>query len=198
VRRILSCSFSGLAASAVFSTAALAGGTNVADYTLRVHIVQNGNRTHYHDRVMDYVDGEGRGDLYENGQPRGFDYGFRCDDRVRLSPGYETYPARWKKAGRELEILQPVMGKPGAMWACNLKVEMKDMVYIRRNGLVDQEPAAVFKEWMEKRQYDPEHGKNEPTPGAPASGGAATTGADTPDSGATGSAPTGAGTASPQ
>ena len=186
MRRILSCSLSELAASAVFSTAALAG-THVADYPLRVHIIQNSNRTHYHDRIMDYVDGEGRGDLYENGQPRGFDYGFHCSDRVRFSPGYETYPARWKKAGRELEILQPVMGKPGAMWACDLKVDMKDMVYIRRNGMVDQEPVAVFKEWMEKRQYDPEHGKNEPTAATPAPGDASSPGADTPHSGATGS-----------
>jgi hypothetical protein len=186
VRRILSCSLSELAASAVFSTAALAG-THVADYPLRVHIIQNSNRTHYHDRIMDYVDGEGRGDLYENGQPRGFDYGFHCSDRVRFSPGYETYPARWKKAGRELEILQPVMGKPGAMWACDLKVDMKDMVYIRRNGMVDQEPVAVFKEWMEKRQYDPEHGKNEPTAATPAPGDASSPGADKPNSGTTGS-----------
>jgi hypothetical protein len=193
MRRIHSFLWTGLAAGLSFSTAALAA-TNLADYPLRVHIVQNSNRTHYHDRMMDYVDGEGRGDLYENGQPRGFDYGFRCDDRVRLSPGYETYPARWKKAGRELEILQPVMGKPGALWACNLKVDMKDMIYIRHNGLVDQEPAAVFKEWMDKRQYDPEHGKNEPTSAVPATGGAATDG----DSGKAGSAPTGAGAASPQ
>jgi hypothetical protein len=164
MRQISFRPWSAFAAFAMFSTAVLAGSPNVANYPLRVHVVSNNNRTHYHDRLVDYVDGEGRADLYENGQPRGFDYGFRCDDRVRLSDGYETYPARWKKPGSELEILQPVMGKPGATWVCNLKVEMKDFVYIRHNGLVDEKPAAEFKEWMDKRQYDPEHGKNEPTP----------------------------------
>jgi hypothetical protein len=157
----------GFAACAVFSTAVLAGGHNAADYPLRVHIVQNSNRTHYHAREVDFVDGNGRADLYENGQPRGFDYGFRCGDRVLVSTGYETYPARWKKADRELEILQPVMGKPGTWQTCDLNVDMKDMVYVRHNGLVDEEPPAKFKQWMDKRQYDPEHGKNEPVPAAP-------------------------------
>jgi hypothetical protein len=165
MRRIFFYALSGLAAFAVFSTAVLAGSPNVADYPLRVHVVQNTNRTHYHDRIVDYVDGEGRADLYENSQPRGFDYGFRCNDRVRLSEGHETYPARWKKPGSVLEILQPVMGKPGAVWSCDLKVEMKEnIVFVRHNGLVEEQPAAKFKEWMDKRQYDPEHGKNEPTP----------------------------------
>jgi len=58
------------------------------------------------------------------------------------------------------------MGKPGAVWGCELKVELKDIVYVRHNGLVDSEPAAKYKEWMDKRQYDPEHGKDEPTPAA--------------------------------
>jgi hypothetical protein len=165
--RVFFCALSGLAAFAVFSTAALAGSPNVADYPLRVHIVGNNNRTHYQQRILDYVDGDGRGNLFENGQPRGFDYAFRCSDRIRNSPGYETYPARWKKPGGVLEILQPVMGKPGAVWGCELKVEMKEIVYVRHNGLVDAEPAAKFKEWMDRRQYDPEHGKDEPTPDAP-------------------------------
>jgi hypothetical protein len=191
MRRISFCTLSGFAALAMFSTGVLAGSPNVADYPLRVHIVQNSNHTHYHDQFLNYVDGEGRADLYENGQPRGFDYGFRCDDRVRLSDGYETYPARWKKPGRELQILQPVMGKPGVTWSCDLKIEMKEnIVYVRHNGLVDAEPAAKFKEWMDKRQYDPEHGKDEPTPVsnelAPV--------APAPVS----PAPTGTGTASPQ
>ena len=99
MRRIFLCAFTGLAASAMFSTAVRAASPNVANYPLRVHIVANNNRTHYRNQVLDYVDGEGRANLFENGQPRGFDYGFRCDDRIRLSPGYETYLARWKKPG---------------------------------------------------------------------------------------------------
>jgi hypothetical protein len=163
MRRILFCGLSGLALCALHATQAWAG-PNAADYTLRVHIVQNSNHAHYRYRELDWVDGEGRATLFENSPPRGFDYGFRCGDRVQPSPGWETYPARWKKPDRELEILEPAMGKPGSWNTCTLKVEMKPMVYVRHNGLVDEEPADKFKQWMDRRQYDPEHGKNEPSP----------------------------------
>jgi hypothetical protein len=74
------------------------------------------------------------------------------------SEGYETYPARWRKPGKELEILLPAMGG-----VCDLKVEMKpDIVYHRHKGSLSEEPAAKYKEWMAKVQYDPEHGKNQP------------------------------------
>jgi hypothetical protein len=54
------------------------------------------------------------------------------------------------------------MGKPGSWNSCSLKVDMKTTVYIRHNGLVDEEPADQFKQWMDRRPFDPEHGKNEP------------------------------------
>jgi hypothetical protein len=48
-----------------------------------------------------------------------------------------------------------------------LKVDIKDMVYIRHNGMVDRQSPATFKQWMDRPQYDPEHGKNELVPTAP-------------------------------
>jgi len=114
-------------------------------------------------------------------EPRGFDFSYHCGERLMVSHGYETYPARWKKPGQTLEILQPVFGKPGAFESCELKVEMKESAYYKHNGLLNEEPAAVFKAWMEKRQYDPEHGKTEPQPApAPAAGAPAATGAAEP------------------
>jgi hypothetical protein len=74
------------------------------------------------------------------------------------SIGYETYPARWKKPGKELQILLPADGG-----ACDLKVDVKpDVAYRRHNGSLIEEPAAKFKEWMVKHQYDPEHGMDLP------------------------------------
>jgi hypothetical protein len=74
------------------------------------------------------------------------------------SVGYETYRARWKKQDKTLEILLPAMGG-----TCDLKVEMKEnVVYRRHNNSLGEVPAAKFKEWMEKHQYDPEHGKDLP------------------------------------
>ena len=154
----------GMAACLLLTAAAWAGRSNAADYPLRVHIYEFSAHSHYYDRSLQQVDGEGRANLFENGQPKGFDFSYQCGTRILASDGYETYMARWKKPGRELEILLPVMGgKPGEMNACDLKVGLKeDTVYHRHNGLLSEEPAAKYKEWMDKHQYDPEHGKNEP------------------------------------
>jgi hypothetical protein len=82
--------------------------------------------------------------------------------RRESSDGFETYPARWKKPGKTLELIEPQFGKPGAYDSCELNVAMKEnMAYHRHNGSLGEEPAH-YKEWMDKVQYDPEHGKNEP------------------------------------
>ena len=142
--------------------AAAAGNVNVADYPLRVHLFQVTQRSHYYRGQLDFVDGEGRANLFENSEARGFDYSFRCGQRLMTSPGFETYLARWKKPGREVEILLPVMGKPNSANSCALKVEMKNSAYFRHNGALEEQPVAAYKEWMQKHQYDPEHGRNEP------------------------------------
>jgi hypothetical protein len=150
--------FIGLAAAA----SAVAGSVSTADFPLRVHIFQVTQRSHYYRGQVDFVDGEGRANLFENSEARGFDYSFRCGRRLMTSPGFETLFARWKKPGRELELLLPVMGKPSAANSCSLKVEMKNSAYYRHNGGLDEEPVAAYKDWMQKHEYDPEHGRNEP------------------------------------
>jgi len=159
------------------STAAMAGGRNAADYPLRVHIFQYNAHSHYYrtgsmgPSSLDEVDGEGRANLYENGAPRGFDFSYRCSDRLRGSPGYETFPARWKKQDREIEVLLPEFGKPGEMESCGLKVLMKETAYYRHDGGLDEVPIAKFKDWMDKHQYDPEKGKNLPVAATPSGSG---------------------------
>lgn len=164
MHRALVCSLQGIAACLVLTVAAWAGKWNAADYPMRVHVFQYNAHSHYYGRSLEQVDGEGRANLYENSQPKGFDFSYECSARIMGSAGFETYVARWKKPGRELEILLPVMGgKPGEMSACDLKVSLKeDTVYYRHNGLLGEEPAAKFKDWMVRHQYDPEHGLNEP------------------------------------
>jgi hypothetical protein len=179
MRRMFLSALTGLAGCLLFSPIAHAGKINPADYPLRVHIFAYNGHSHYYDHSLDMVDGEGRANLYENGEPKGFDFSYRCSDRLRVSPGFETYVARWKKPGQTLEILLPVFGKPGAGEGCDLKVLMKDTAYVRHNGMLGEEPASAFKEWMVKHQYDPEHGMNQPVnlqssqpqaPPAPAAG----------------------------
>jgi hypothetical protein len=159
-----------LLGSAVLVPAARAGDHSPADYPLRVHIFQFNSHSHYYRPgggpygTLENVDGEGRANLYENGEPKGFDFSYECGTRIMTSEGYETYMARWRKPGRELEVLLPVLGgKPGAMNECDLKVALKeDSAYYRHEGLLNEEPAAKFKDWMVRHQYDPEHGLNEP------------------------------------
>jgi hypothetical protein len=174
-----------LVACLLFSTVALAG-HNPADYPLRVHIFTFNGYSHYYrtggygsSSSLDAVDGEGRANLYQNGQPRGVDFAYHCSVRLRVSPGFETYMAKWKKQDRVLEILMPKFGgKPGDMDSCDLNVTMKeDTVYTRQNGQMNETPAAKFKAWMDAHQYDPEHGKNNPVyppPAQPVSGQAGT------------------------
>jgi len=172
----------GVSAAFVFvALPVLAGKFSPADFPLRVHVVaRNGIRHYYHAGAginsLDQVDGLGQANLYENSQPRGFDFNYSCGQPITPQMGYDTFIARWKKQDRVLEILMPVMGgKPGEMNSCDLNVSLKqDTVYVRRNGEISEEPAAQFKEWMVKHQYDPEHGKDEPVslkPEQPAAGG---------------------------
>jgi hypothetical protein len=132
-----------------------------SDYPLRVHIYRMNRRTERYRGVVQYVEGEGRGNLFENGDPRGFDFAFNCNDRFMTSSGFETYFAKWKKPGQSLVLLLREIGS-NSTETCELKVDMKDFAYVSHDGVLQTEPSSVFKDWMAKHQYDPEQGKNEP------------------------------------
>lgn len=140
---------------------------NPADYPLRFHIFNVGGTTFYHNRVAEEVKGDGRANLFENGEPRAVDFSFDCGQKIRSSFGYETYPARWKNKGKELIVLFPVFGKANSYFTCNVKTDVKDYAYFASGGRLNSEPPEEFKAWMRAHDYDPEHGKNTPTPGAP-------------------------------
>lgn len=164
-----------LAVAVVLTTAICAGQSKkLAEYPLRVHIFRRNQTTFYRMRVTQAAQGEGRANLFENGQPRGMDFQFDCGNRLQTSSGFETYPAKWKKPNQELEVLLPEFGKPDKYNKCKFKVEMKDFAYVLHNGMLGTEPSDRFKEWMVKHNYDPEHGKSVPTlnppSGQPASG----------------------------
>jgi hypothetical protein len=149
---------------ALLSVSAFAGHHAATDFPLRVHIYNLGSHSHYYGATVSYVDGEGRGNLYENSEAHGFDFSYRCDQRMLSSAGYETYMARWKKPGAALEILIPVMGgAPNDFHPCELKIALKeDSAYATRNGSLGLMPVAKYRDWMKRVDYDPEHGKNIP------------------------------------
>jgi len=150
---------------------------NVADYPLRLHIFGRNETNFYHNRAMDEAKGEGRANLFENGEARAVDFNFECSQKIKASFGYETYPAKWKKPGRELTVLFPEFGKAGSYFTCNINVDEKGFAYAVHDGRVESLPVADYKKWMVNHDYDPEHGKDLPTRNPPAGQGNAPAGA---------------------
>ncbi len=146
---------------ALVSGVSVAESHNLADYPLRLHIFKVSSHVHRRHGIVWWVDGDGRANLFENGNPAGIDFAYRCGDRFMDSSGYETYPARWKKPGETLVILTHRLGSD-ATEPCELKVDVKEFVYVGRNSEAT-EPPGVLKQWMADHHYDPEHGLNEPT-----------------------------------
>jgi hypothetical protein len=157
-----------LAMIAMHGVGAGAESKNPADYPLRFHIFGRSEVNFYSWRTENEAKGDGRAELYENSEPKGIDFSFDCDHKIRASFGYETYPARWKKPGKELTVLMPVFGEAGKFFTCDFHTDVKDYAYAAsRNGL-RQEPVDEFKAWMTKVDYDPEHGKDVPKRPVPA------------------------------
>ncbi len=144
------------------SSVMMAESKNPADYPLRLHIFGRSQTTFYHWRDAEEAKGDGRADLYENGEAHGVDFNYACAYKVRSSFGYETYPARWKKPGKKLVVLLPEFGESGKFFTCEFDTDVKDFAYaVSKNGM-RSEPVAQFKLWMERHDYDPEHGKDTP------------------------------------
>ncbi len=154
----------------IFCTTAILAGTtlsaesrNAADYPLRLHIFNRAETNFYQHRQLDETKGEGRANLFANGEVHAVDFTFVCDQNLRPSMGFDSYPAKWKKPGKQLVVLLPVFGRTGSFFTCNLQTDLKDFAYYARNGQINQEPSSAFKAWMVKHDYDPEHGRNQPT-----------------------------------
>ena len=144
------------------STTLLADSKNPADYPLRIHIFGHDQTTFYSHRQVDESKGTGRANLFENSIPHAVDFSYDCTEKLRTSFGYETYPAKWKKPGQELVVLLPIFGKANAFFTCNLKTDVKNSAYLMHDGRMGSETSAQFKAWMDKHEYDPEHGKDVP------------------------------------
>ena len=152
---------------AAMSPGLLAESKNPADYPLRLHIYGRSQTSFYYSRMrsLDETQGDGRANLYENGEARGLDFNYQCSYKVRASFGYETYPARWKKQGKQLVVLLPVFGQSGKFFTCDFNADMKDFAYAQGKDGIRSEPVAQFKLWMQRHDYDPEHGKDVPVRG---------------------------------
>lgn len=137
---------------------------NPADYPLRLHIFTREEVTHYHHGTEDFSKGTGRANLFANGEVHAVDFRFDCGQKIESSVGTESYDAKWLKPGQKLAVLFPVFGVAGKFFTCNLDTDVKpDTAYTKHNGSISTEPSTAFKAWMQKHNYDPEHGKNTPS-----------------------------------
>jgi hypothetical protein len=88
--------------------------------------------------------GAGRADLVSPpGGTQGFSFTYRNCGRLRVLPGFQSLPARWKKPG-QLEVLLPsdeipTNGRPLRPERCTLTATVHDFVYLLlRTGAVVQ------------------------------------------------------------
>jgi hypothetical protein len=145
---------------ALVGAASRAESHDPADYPLRLHIFKLSSHVHRRHGLVWWVEGSGRANLFENSNPAGIDFAYRCADRFMDSSGYETYPAKWKRPGDSLVILTHRLGSD-ATEPCELKVDVKEFVYLGRNSEQTGSPE-VLKQWMIDHHYDPEHGLDQP------------------------------------
>jgi hypothetical protein len=89
--------------------------------------------------------GAGRGDLVSPpSSTQGLAFRYDNCSRVRVPPGFQALRARWKKPGKQLEVLVPsdaipVDGKPLPLERCTFTVTLNDFVYLLlRNGALIQ------------------------------------------------------------
>ena len=151
------------AAALLAGTSLSAQSKNPSDYPLRLHVFNRAETNVPQHRQLDETRGEGRANLFAKGEVHAVDFHFRCDQNLRPSLGFDSYPAKWNRPGKELVLLVPVFGKAGAFFTCDLQTDLKDFAYSSTKGQIKQEPSEDFKAWMVRHDYDPEHGRNQPS-----------------------------------
>ena len=105
------------------------GPTHAEDpaYPLRVRILTR-NTSHGPSGIRMW----GRADLFAQ-QEQGFDFESTCNEILMVTHGDERYSARWKKQGRELEMLVSRVGT-GKSEKCVMKADVQQFVYEYENG----------------------------------------------------------------
>ena len=148
---------------------ARAGTPNPDRFALRVYIFniasrpERGRPSKHPSEISDYVAGSGQADLFEGGEPHAFQFTFSCAAAMTASAGYITFPARWKKPDKTLEILLPQRGKLDSLEPCDLQVELvPNLAYFWKDGALAAGPPPPLVDWMKKHQFDPEQGSDEP------------------------------------
>ena len=95
----------------ILTVPGIADSKDPADYPLRIHIFNLNQTTFFRNRAVDEARGEGRANLFENGEARGIDFSYDCLEKIHPSFGFETYPAKWKKQGKNYSFFSLCLGR---------------------------------------------------------------------------------------
>ncbi len=107
------------------STIVLAG-KDLADYPLRIQIVES----HWHRHSDGSVDGWGRGNVIDGESIHAFDFTYDSMGPFQRTVGDAHYLAKWKKEQLKLEMLVGEIGSPDKFRTYDLKTSVREDVYV--------------------------------------------------------------------
>jgi hypothetical protein len=74
----------------------------------------------------------GQGNIMDGSAAHAFDFKYENDRAIRFTAPNQTYSARWKKPGRELEVMAPDIGREGKYITCVMETSVREGVYAGR------------------------------------------------------------------
>jgi hypothetical protein len=110
----------------------------LTDYPLRVRIFHEHWGTEYYEGGWGSVypggyHGYGEANVIDGDHINGMKFTFECSDHFTANDSDESYPAKWRKQGQEIEMIGQMIGS-NSVHKCIMKTTLKDTVYYRHNG----------------------------------------------------------------
>ncbi len=121
---------------------------DLSDYPLKVEILAN-HWDRYRPRpVRDpawwVYRVSGQGNIIDGGAVRAFDFKYQDAQVARHTLANQSYPARWKKPQRELEVLTPDVGHEGKYIAFEMDTTVLEGVYVGRGASMAEVSQAEY------------------------------------------------------
>ena len=149
--------FAAVAIGIALTAPSFAKPISLADFPLRMQIYHHQIHKHHFRHFADSVSGTGQANIFEHHEARAVDFFYECPASFMDSAGPRTYPARWKIADIEVEILVGDVHHPERDWTCDLHVKEEPFAYKKLpNGTLSTMPVDDYKHWMETQHFDPE------------------------------------------
>jgi len=111
---------------------------DLSDYPLKVEILMNHYDRYRPRPVRDpyywLYRVNGQGNVMDGSTVHAFDFKYENYRVIRFTAPNQTYPAKWKKPQRELEVLAPDIGHEGKYITCDMDTTVHEGVYAGRGS----------------------------------------------------------------